>query len=382
MKEKLKKMTIAELQKRQGELQAIGQNPENRTAEELEQLAEERQAIDEELNELRNQANLEVLRRAAVANGTVPVTVLQKRDNGQEAQKRTFAVDSVEYRDAYLKNLMGKPLDAEERAALTSANAVIPTEMQNKIWDKLRENPLIAEIDMLHVPGYVVLPKATTVNDANWVAMGTAATDSADVVGSVSLGAKKLIKTIEIEADIKAMSIPAFQTWLVNKLVEKMETAICAAVINGAGSATVPQGVMAAAAGATAKTVAFTVAGLGEAMGALPSAYHRNAVWVMSAATFYGTIMPLATDSNGLLVMNGIEQRLLGHKVVLDENVAAKIIFGDFHNGYAFNFGDDIRVESDTSVEFRKGSTVYRAMALADGAVVQGEAFVVATKSA
>ena len=135
-------------------------------------------------------------------------------------------------------------------------------------------------------------------------------------------------------------------------------------------------------AGATAKTVAFTVAGLGEAMGALPSAYHRNAVWVMSAATFYGTIMPLATDSNGLLVMNGIEQRLLGHKVVLDENVAAKIIFGDFHNGYAFNFGDDIRVESDTSVEFRKGSTVYRAMAMADGAVVQGEAFVVATKSA
>ena len=222
MKEKLKKMTIAELQKRQGELQAIGQNPENRTSEELEQLAEERQAIDEELNERRNQANLEVLRRAAMANGTVPATVLQSRQiEAQGAQQRTFAVDSVEYRNAYLKNLMGKPLDAEERAALTSANAVIPTEMQNKIWDKLRENPLIAEIDMLHVPGYVVLPKATTVNDANWVAIGTAATDSADVVGSVSLGAKKLIKTIEIEADIKAMSIPAFQTWLVNKLVEK-----------------------------------------------------------------------------------------------------------------------------------------------------------------
>ena len=373
--------TLQEIQERLAQIDEELRK-EGITIEEVRKLQAEIKELNAAKEEIRKAAEQAAETRRMIADGTVPVTVLQSRNNGQEAQKRTFAVDSVEYRDAYLKNLMGKPLDAEERAALTSANAVIPTEMQNKIWDKLRENPLIAEIDMLHVPGYVVLPKANTVGDANWVAMGTAATDSADVVGSVSLGAKKLIKTIEIEADIKAMSIPAFQTWLVNKLVEKMETAICAAVINGAGSATVPQGVMANAAGATAKTVAFTVAGLGEAMGALPSAYHRNAVWVMSAATFYGTIMPLATDSNGLLVMNGIEQRLLGHKVVLDENVAAKIIFGDFHNGYAFNFGDDIRVESDTSVEFRKGSTVYRAMALADGAVVQGEAFVVATKSA
>lgn len=373
--------TLQEIQERLAQIDEELRK-EGITIEEVRKLQAEIKELNAAKEEIRKAAEQAAETRRMIADGTVPVTVLQSRNNGQEAQKRTFAVDSVEYRDAYLKNLMGKPLDAEERAALTSANAVIPTEMQNKIWDKLRENPLIAEIDMLHVPGYVVLPKANTVGDASWVAMSTAATDSADVVGSVSLGAKKLIKTIEIEADIKAMSIPAFQTWLVNKLVEKMETAICAAVINGAGSATVPQGVMAAAAGATAKTVAFTVAGLGEAMGALPSAYHRNAVWVMSAATFYGTIMPLATDSNGLLVMNGIEQRLLGHKVVLDENVAAKIIFGDFHNGYAFNFGDDIRVESDTSVEFRKGSTVYRAMALADGAVVQGEAFVVATKSA
>ena len=373
--------TLQEIQERLAQIDEELRK-EGITIEEVRKLQAEIKELNAAKEEIRKAAEQAAETRRMIADGIAPTTVLQSRDNGQEAQKRTFAVDSVEYRDAYLKNLMGKPLDAEERAALTSANAVIPTEMQNKIWDKLRENPLIAEIDMLHVPGYVVLPKATTVNDANWVAMGTAATDSGDVVGSVSLGAKKLIKTIEIEADVKAMSIPAFQTWLVNKLVEKMETAICAAVINGAGSTTVPQGVMANAAGATAKTVAFTVAGLGEAMGALPSAYHRNAVWVMSAATFYGTIMPLATDSNGLLVMNGIEQRLLGHKVVLDENAAAKIIFGDFHNGYAFNFGDDIRVESDTSVEFRKGSTVYRSMALCDGAVVQGEAFVVATKSA
>jgi len=378
--EQIKVASADELQTRLADLD-LEEHPEKRAAltdEEIASIAEEVPAIEARLAELREQAEAE--KRAcedAAKNGNTIRTFEEDKK-----MERNFAIDSVEYRDAYLKNLMGKELDAEERVALTQAGAVIPTEMQNKIWDKLRENPLIAEIDFLHVPGYVDLPRADTVNDAAWVAMGTDATDSADVVTKVSLGAKKLIKTIEITADIQAMSIPAFQTWLTNKLVEKMEAAICAAVINGAGSATVPQGILAAAAGATAVTKAFTIAGLSDAMGSLPSAYHRNAVWVMSTATFFGTIVPLAQDSNGLLVMDGLDYRFLGHKVVPDDNVGAKVVFGDFHDGYAFNFGQDIQIAADTSVGFRAGSTVYRAMALCDGAVTQGEAFVVVTKAA
>ena len=41
MKEKLKKMTNEQLVARRDELKAIGENPENRSADELEQLAEE-----------------------------------------------------------------------------------------------------------------------------------------------------------------------------------------------------------------------------------------------------------------------------------------------------------------------------------------------------
>ena len=380
---KLTELNAEQLEARKAELMGELSDAEKRedlTAEDLESLEgrkAEITAIDHELDARKKAAEeAEEIRRKVAEGNDTPIKTFE------EERKMSYEVNTPEYRDIWLRNLQGKELNTEERAALTQAAAVIPAEMQNKIWEKLRENPLIAEVDLMHIPGYVTLPRENTTNDASWVAMSTASTDSADVVNSITLGAKKLIKTIEIEADIKAMSIPAFEDWLIGKLVEKMETAICAAIINGAGSATVPQGVMANAAGATAKTVAFTIAGLGEVMGALPSAYHRNAVWVMSAATFYGTILPLAADNNGILVMNGIEQRLLGHKVVLDENPAAKIIFGDFHNGYAFNFGSDIRVDSDGSVEFRKGSTVYRSMALADGAVVQGEAFVVATKTA
>lgn len=286
---------------------------------------------------------------------------------------RTFGVDTVEYRDAYLKNLMGKTLSAEERTALTSAAAVIPTETVNKIYGLLEENPLIAHLNALHIPGYVQIPVATAVNDASWLAVGTESTDSADVVGSISLAAKKLIKTLEITADIQNMAIPAFQTWLTERLAGKMAKAICAAVISGAGSATVPTGILN---GRTADTVAETVAGLAAEMAEVGTAYHNGAVWIMNAATFYGKVLPLAQDSNGIVVNDGIALRLFGHEVVLESSMEDdKFIFGNLTEGYVFNFGADITIEADQSVAFRSGSTVYRAMALCDGAPVDADAF-------
>ena len=312
-------------------------------------------------------------------------------------EERTFAPDTVEYRDAYMKNLQGKPMSMEERAALSGASYVIPTETLNKIYGKLEENQLIKEIDALHVPGYVSVPKATTVNDANWVAMATAATDASDAMGTVSLTAKKLIKTIEITADIQAMAIPAFQTWLVNKLAAKMEAAICAAIVNGAGSSTVPQGVGQCGITTSTAIAGATLAKLSAFMGGLKAPYHNGAVWVMSSENFFTYVLPLATDMNGVLVQDGIGYRLLGHRVVLDDNCdnckfksgstaeaanADHVIFGNFKEGYVFNFGEGIQIEADQSVSFRSGSTVYRGMALCDGAVVDTDAFVWTTIAA
>ena len=204
--------------------------------------------------------------------------------------------------------------------------------------------------------------------------MDTAATDSADVVDSISLTAKKLIKTIEITADIQAMSVPAFQAWLTSKLAQKMEAAICAAVIKGAGTSTVPEGITE---GVTPQSdlTEVSVASLAGLMANVGAAYQADAIWIMTPATFFTYVVPLAADSNGVLVMNGIEKMLLGHKVILDANADANIIFGSLNKGYVFNYGEGISIEADQSVAFRAGSTVYRAMALCDGAVVDADAF-------
>lgn len=363
----------------------------------LDALEAEVRAINEELEtrKIAEQKKTEV--REAIAKGEKPVDKIKDFKEVEKMEERTFTPESVEYRDAYMKNLQGKPMSIEERAALSGASYVIPTETLNKIYGKLEENQLIKEIDALYVPGYVSVPTASTVNDANWIAMASASTDSSDAMGTVSLTAKKLIKTIEITADIQAMSIPAFQGWLVNKLAQKMEAAICAAIVNGAGSSTVPQGVGQCGIVTSTAIAGATLAKLSAFMGGLKAPYHNGAVWVMSSENFFTYVLPLATDSNGYLVQDGIGYRLLGHRVVLDDNCdnckfksgstaeannADHIIFGNFREGYVFNFGAGIQVEADNSVSFRSGSTVYRAMALCDGAVADKDAFVWTTIAA
>ncbi len=363
----------------------------------LDALEAEVRAINEELEARKNNEAKKAEVRKAIANGEQPVEKIKEFKEVTKMEERIFTPDTVEYRDAYMKNLQGKPMSIEERTALSGASYVIPTETLNKIYGKLEENQLIREIDALYVPGYVSVPTAATVNDASWIAMASASTDSSDAMGTVSLTAKKLIKTIEITADIQAMSIPAFQGWLVNKLAQKMEAAICAAIVNGAGSTSVPQGVGQCGITTSTAIAGATLAKLSAFMGGLKAPYHNGAIWVMSAENFFTYVLPLASDSNGYLVQDGIGYRLLGHRVVLDDNVDAckfksgstaeaanadHIIFGNFKAGYVFNFGEGIQVEADNSVSFRSGSTVYRAMALCDGAVADKDAFVWTTIAA
>lgn len=388
-----KTMTADELIERRSAIGAELDAPEA----DLDALEAEVRAINEELETRKNAEQKKAEVRQAIAKGEQPAKKIKEFKETKTMEERTFAPDTVEYRDAYMKNLMGKPMSIEERTALSGASYVIPTETVNKIYGKLEENQLIKEIDALNVPGYVSVPTASTVNDASWIAMASASTDSADAMGTVSLTAKKLIKTIEITADIQAMSIPAFQTWLVNKLAAKMEAAICAAIVNGAGSSTVPQGVGQCGITTSTAIAGATLAKLSAFMGGLKAPYHKGAVWVMSSENFFTYVLPLASDSNGYLVQDGIGYRLLGHRVILDDNCdnckfksgstaeaanADHVIFGNFKEGYVFNFGEGIQIEADQSVSFRSGSTVYRGMALCDGAVVDKDAFVWTTIAA
>jgi len=305
----------------------------------------------------------------------------------EEERKMTYEVNTPEYRDAFLRNLQGKELNAEERAAVT-ATAAIPTQTMNQIVGKLEQNPLIAAVDVTNIPGYVTYPAEGTINDAAWVAMGTAATDSADTLTAVTLGAYKLIKTVEITADVEAMSVDAFETWLVARLANKIEKAIDAGILNGGGSTSGEcLGIKTSKSTADYKytKAAMNWKDITAIIGKLAGQYHNGASFVMPPALFYGEVLGM-TDSTGnrVVVMDPQEPRkynVLGFPCIVDGNAATdEVYFGDL-KAYKFNFAKAVEVKSSEDAAFRTGSKVYRAMTLADGKLADANAIVRAIRS-
>lgn len=358
-----------QLLERKNTLLTALETPETRDAlstEDLEAHMAEIQAIDAELD-ARKAAHEEEERQSkelAEQNGQ---KIIDERED-----KKMFELNSPEYRDAWLKNLQHKELTAEERTALSNGDYAIPQETANKVWGKAELYPLFNAIDVMHIPGTVILPVEGTVNDANVVALGSAATDSADSLSRVSLGIYKIIKTIEITADVEAMAVPAFEDWLVDRLANKLYRKCTALVAAGSGSSQ-PTGLTSIdATGHTYTKAAITYADILAIIAALPAQYAPNATFVMSRATFYQNVLAILDTANHPIVVQDVQApakfNILGYPVILEDGVSTDIIFGDLKEGYVWNFGKDIAIDRDESVGFRSGSTVFRGMCLADGA--------------
>lgn len=340
--------------------------------QEVNDLQAERQQI---MNEVQTRQQL----RANIAAGLVTGNTIEHHEEENNMENRTYTVDSAEYREAYLLNLQGRELNAEQRAAV-SASAAIPTQTLNQVFHYLEESPILSRIDLTYIPGNVVLPVEGDNADASWIDMAAAATDSSDTVNSISLGAHKLIKTVEISADVENMAINAFESWLVARLGEKIEKALDAAVFNGTGTKQAT-GILTT----VAQTGTFTKAkakysDLINIIAALPSGPAKNATFAMQRKLFFTDVIGIEDQAGQPVCHVDVESpakyNILGYHVVLDDNIPADtILFGDF-KAYKMNIAKAPTVASDDSVGFRSGSRVYRAMALADGKLALASAFV------
>lgn len=297
---------------------------------------------------------------------------------------RGYNVESAEYRAAWIKNLQGRA-SAQERAAVEASGA-IPTVTLNKIIGTFAEYPILSAIDMTYIPGNVTYVVEGANNDAQWLPMGTEATDAEDAVTTVTLAAYKLIKTIEITADVSAMAIDAFEAWLVQALNDKLAAAVARAVLNGTGSGQAT-GILADGAVAVSETynVPLTWESLMKMLAKLPTKYARNASLCVGRSIFYGAILGMEDSTGNRIVVADAQApgkfNVMGYPVIIDDNAGDSILFGDFKQ-YKLNFAQSPQVSTDRSVGFRSGSTVYRVMALADGKMADKNAIVVFTRAA
>ena len=250
MKEKLKKMTNAELIARRDELKGIGENPESRSVEELEQLAEERNLIEEELTERRAAAARDQLRRDGIAAGSIGTNVLARQP--EPAQQRNYGPDSAEYRSAWLKKmavrdgvaLFGELNEEETRAYThTTANtgAVVPTAVMNRIVELVEsEYPMYNDAAKSAMVSGFQIPRHTAIaaGDAAATNEGAANSDEQDTFDYLPLSGVEIKKHIVISRKMKWQSISAFEDWIVTHISERIGVAKEARILSQLGDAT------------------------------------------------------------------------------------------------------------------------------------------------
>ena len=373
---------MTRIQEINARLAAINAEIAGATGDALQALEAEVNALIEERTALEGEVQLRQQVRSRVASGLAGHVIER---GAADPVPANYGVDSPEYRSAWLSNLQGRALTPEQRTAV-SASGTIPTQTMNRIVHTLERSPLLSAVSLTYIPGNVSYPVEGTVNAAGWVAMGTAATDGADAVTTVTLAAYKLIKTVEIGADVSKMSIDAFEDWLVERLSNKLLLAADAGIVTGTGS---NQATGILKDGEITQTGTYTKAGITYAdlmtiIATIGTQYLPNASFIMPRALFFGKVLGM-TDTTGNRVVVADAQapakfNILGYPVIVDDNVTAgTIIFGDLRQGYAFNFAAGPEVKRDDSVGFRIGSSCYRVMALCDGKPLDKKALCVFT---
>lgn len=309
---------------------------------------------------------------------------------------------SMEYRKAFMQYVCrGTAIPAEYRSdaisTTTDVGATIPTTVLNQIVEKLENTGMIlALVTRTAYKGGVSIPVSTVKPTATWVNEGAGSDkQKKDITkgGMITFAYHKLRCAVAVSLEVDTMAISAFETLLINNIVEAMTKALEQSIIDGNGTGK-PKGILAEtpAEGQTVKSAAPAYADLIAAEAALPQAYENGAVWCMSKKTFmsyYGL-----TDTNGQpigRVNYGIagkpERTLLGRAVVCCDYVKSydKSLAAGTKFGFMFNFKDYV-LNTNYAMGVKKyednetDDQVTKGIMLVDGKVVDKNSLVVLEK--
>jgi HK97 family phage major capsid protein len=323
------------------------------------------------------------------------VEVIKDFKPEMEERKMEFTNENVlsttEYRNGFLKRLQNQELNEVEKRALTTAEnsvgAVIPEVTQNRILEVIKQHaPLLAEVEVLQVPGGVKIPVEGVVADAVKHAEGATITASGDTITYVDLFGYEITKLLTISKTVQKMSIPAFENWLTTNLGKSLAKKITGLIISGTGTgeATGIDSItwdadnsveVAAASALTAKNV-------NDLISLLPGGYDAGAKFLMSKKTLFQDFMGLQDSSkNRLVVAEGRNYYIQGFPVLLDDRIDLHEAFlGDFHEGYKANMPEQVNVTS--AFDLKTNSFDYLGAGMFDGKVALPEAFVKLVKAA
>lgn len=349
--------------------------------------AEEIMARVEELDAKFESAALAAANAAALAGGAKPVEiknlsrtvsggkVVEKMEN--EMHKRENMVGTKEYKNAFLKTLLGRDLTEMENVAYihttTQENAPVPTEMLNEIWDLIYgEHHILEDITIYRTGTIMEITKHTAVTQgkAKKVAEGEANDDEQNTFVKVTLSGKDFSKHVDISYAMQKMSIPAFETYLKNEIATGIGEELAKEVIAAIGTGMEAENKIETAA---AGTVSYK--DLAKLFGQLKRVGSLNIY--ATRKTIYNYLVGLTNESGTPIfqqVINpGVEGALFGAQIKTEDAVAdGTILVGDGKK-FVFNMIQDIMVES--AKDIKKHVVTHSGYARGEGALIDGKAF-------
>lgn len=314
---------------------------------------------------------------------------------------------STEYRNAFYKQLMGRQLTQTEKAAferaqqivkaenrasefntVTDSAAVVPTSTLNEIVKKARTiGGILPHCRGFNMPSKIAIPVGTPGSKAAWHTEGQAVDTEKNLPASVTFNGYEIIKIFSISAATKAMTVAAFEAYLVDELTACVMETIADAIWNGTGAAQ-GTGLLSGITWDEGNTV--TGAGLFTdftgAVAKLKRGYSAGAKWAVNNATLYNKIYGmLDANKHPLFIQDPKGEsigKILGFEVVVDDNLPADtVVFGNFHY-MGYNMPQGIVIETSRESSFKSGLIDYRALAVADCKPIVSEAFVKLTMGA
>ena len=341
---------------------------------ELEAINAEIRSIEGMIAEIKEEPENE---RTAAVTGEIPGIVIA---NSKESETRGEA-DKAEYRNAFLKTLLGEKLSEEEKRAFThttvNTEQVMPEELQNKIYSTMEEaHPLLADVQVLRTGAVISIVKHTAIvaGDAAVVGEGVANDDEENTFVNVTLSGKDFSKHVDFSYRLGIMSIPAFEQYLVKEISDRIGAAMTKDIV-----AQIKLDL------ATANKFAAVVPGtlakedILKGLGVLKGTGRVNVY--ANNATFYGNIANM-TGMEGLLgfipnYQDAISGQLFG-KGIKEEDalVAGEVLILD-PTQFIYNVVQDIMLERDKDI--KKHVHTIAGFAIAEGTLTNDKAGTIIT---
>lgn len=358
---------------------------DEKTEEELDKMEEEVRSLKSEkagiLKAIEKRASLE----KEIAEGRKGVDITPDLFNGgmKEMQERTFDAGTKEFRSAWAKNLMGQTLSEVEKRAYDQVGAAIPTEVANQFFEKMKKlAPMINEITLLRVAGNVKFYAEGVRNTAGKHTENAEVASAGDTMVAVTLGGFEFMKVISISKSAKAMSVSAFEKWIVDMLAGDIARAIDNYIINDEtnGIAAIE---FKAGENQIEATAAYTYKDIMDVIALLPAAYDAEAKFLVNKKVLWSDIRGIV-DSNKRPIFDPESKTLCGYPVIEDDNVATanKDLYLGRWLDVVGNLSEDITVESNANSGFTRGAIDYRGFAIFDSKPAKADGIVRLTTTA